>query len=123
MPVWGYQNQNGMWPSTNDKRYNLNVNLNAQVTKTTGITFGVIGRVERASYPSITTGRLFELIGYTHTQNGPMYFSNGVPGSYTTASLFNSGYNKINTTALFTQLSIDQELPFIPGLKAKLTVA
>lgn len=119
----GYQSQNGMWPSTNDKRYNLNVNLNAQVTKTTRVTFGVIGRVERASYPSITTGRLFELIGYTHTQNGPMYFSNGVPGSYTTASLFNSGYNKINTTALFTQLSFDQELPFIPGLKAKLTVA
>lgn len=119
----GFQNQNGMWPSTNDKRYNLNMNLNAQVTKTTKITFGVIGRVEHASYPSITTGRLFELIGYTHTQNGPMYYSNGVPGSYTTASLLNSGYNKINTTALYTQLSIDQELPFIPGLKAKLTVA
>ena len=120
---FGYQSQNGMWPTTNDKKYNLDLNLNAQVTQTTKITFGVNGRVQNANYPSITTGRLFELIGYTHTQNGPLYFSNGVPGTYITANLLNSGYAKINTTALYSQLSIDQDLSFIPGLKAKLTVA
>ena len=120
---FGYQQQEGMWPATNDKKYNLNLNLNVQATKTTKITFGVNGRVQNANYPSITTGRLFELIGYTHTQNGPLYFSNGVPGAYITASLLNSGYTKINTTALYSQLSIDQDLSFIPGLKAKLTVA
>ncbi len=119
----GYQSQNGMWPNTNDKRFNLNLNLSAQVTELTKITFGVIGRVEKARYPSITTGRLFELIGYTHTQNGPLYFSNGVPGSYITASLDNSGYTKINTTSAYTQLSIDQDLPFIKGLKGRLTLA
>jgi TonB-linked SusC/RagA family outer membrane protein len=120
---FGYQSQNGMWPTTNNKKYNLDMNLNAQVTPTTKLTFGVNGRVQNATYPSITTGRLFELIGYTHTQNGPLYFSNGVPGTYITASLLNSGYNKINTTTLYSQLSIDQELPFIPGLKSKVTVA
>ena len=120
---FGYQSQNGMWPTTNDKKYNLDLNLNAQVTQTTKITFGVNGRVQNANYPSITTGRLFELIGYTHSQNGPLYFSNGVPGTYITANLLNSGYAKINTTALYSQLSIDQDLSFIPGLKAKLTVA
>ncbi|MDB5264424.1 MAG: SusC/RagA family TonB-linked outer membrane protein, partial [Adhaeribacter sp.] len=119
----GYQFQEGMWPSTNDKRYNLALNMSAQVTKTTNFTLGVNGRSQHSSYPSITSGRLFELIGYTHTQNGPLYFSNGIPGTYISASLMNSGYTKINTTALYTQLSLDQELPFIKGLKAKLTVA
>ncbi len=119
----GYQFQEGMWPTTNDKKYNLAINLDAQVTNSTKISFNVNGRVQQASYPSITTGRLFELIGYTHTQNGPLYFSNGLPGTYITASLFNSGYSKINTTALYSQLSIEQELTFIPGLKAKGTIA
>lgn len=119
----GYQYQEGMWPSTNDKRYNLALNMSAQVTRTTNFTLGVNGRTQHSSYPAITTGRLFELIGYTHTQNGPLYFSNGIPGSYITASLDNEGYTKINTTALYTQLSIDQELPFIEGLKGKFTVA
>jgi TonB-linked SusC/RagA family outer membrane protein len=120
---FGYQSQNGMWPSTNDKKYNLNLNFSAQATKSTKISFGVNGRVQDANYPSIAVGRLFELIGYTHTQNGPLYFSNGVPGTYITASLLNSGYTKINTTSLFSQMSIDQDLSFIPGLKAKVTVA
>lgn len=120
---FGYQLQKGMWPATSNKKYNLNINLSAQATNTTRITFGINGRVQNANYPSITTGRLFELIGYTHTSNGPLYFSNGVPGTYITSSLLNSGYNKINTTALYSQLSIDQDLSFIPGLKAKVTVA
>ncbi|WP_349316249.1 TonB-dependent receptor [Chitinophaga sp. MM2321] len=120
---FSHQIQQGMWPATNNKKYNLNLNLSAQVTNTTKITFGVNGRVQNANYPSITTGRLFELIGYTHTSNGPLYFSNGVPGTYITSSLLNSGYNKINTTALYSQLSIDQDLSFIPGLKARVTVA
>jgi TonB-linked SusC/RagA family outer membrane protein len=120
---FGYQQQDGMWPATNDKKYNLDLNLNVQATKTTKVTFGINGRLQNANYPSITTGRLFELIGYTHTQNGPLYFSNGLPGTYITSSLLNSGYNKINTTTLYSNLSIEQDLSFIPGLKAKATVA
>ena len=120
---FGYQQQDGMWPATNDKKYNLDLNLSVQATHTTKVTFGINGRVQNANYPSITTGRLFELIGYTHTQNGPLYFSNGLPGTYITSSLLNSGYNKINTTTLYSNLSIEQDLSFIPGLKAKATVA
>lgn len=120
---FGYQFQDGMWPTTNNNKYNLNINFNAQATKTTKVYFGFNGRAQNVLYPSITTGRLFELIGYTHTQNGPLYFSNGIPGTYITASLLNSGYNKINTTALYSQLAIEQDLSFIPGLKAKFTFA
>lgn len=120
---FGYQFQDGMWPTTNNKKYNLNLNFNIQATKTTKVYFGINSRVQNALYPSITTGRLFELIGYTHTQNGPLYFSNGVPGTYITASLLNSGYNKVNTLALYSQMAIEQDLSFIPGLKAKFTFA
>ncbi|WP_215239074.1 TonB-dependent receptor [Dyadobacter helix] len=119
----GYQYQAGMWPSTSNKRYNLAMNLDANVTKTTKISFGLNGRLQRSQYPSIGTSRIFELIGYSHLQNGPLFFSNGMNGTYVTGSIYNSGYQKTNTTALYTQLSVEQEIPFIPGLFAKGTIA
>ncbi|RRB02684.1 SusC/RagA family TonB-linked outer membrane protein [Larkinella rosea] len=119
----GYQYQAGMWPSTNNKRYNLTMNLDAQATKTTKISFNLNGRVQKSQYPSIGTPRLFELIAYSHLQNGPLFFSNGLNGTYVTGSIYNSGYQKTNTTALYSQLSVEQEIPFIPGLVAKGTIA
>ncbi|WP_460635852.1 SusC/RagA family TonB-linked outer membrane protein [Larkinella harenae] len=119
----GYQYQAGMWPSTQNQRYNLAMNLDAQVTKTTKISFNLNGRLQRAQYPSIGTSRIFELIGYAHPQTGPLYFSNGMNGTYVTGSIYDSGYQKTNTTALYSQLSVEQEIPFIPGLMAKGTIA
>ncbi|GAB3342849.1 TonB-dependent receptor [Larkinella ripae] len=119
----GYQYQAGMWPSTKNQRYNLAMNLDAQVTKTTKLSFNLNGRLQRAQYPSIGTSRIFELIGYAHPQTGPLYFSNGMNGTYVTGSIYDSGYQKTNTTALYTQLSLEQEIPFIPGLVAKGTIA
>ncbi|WP_229253775.1 TonB-dependent receptor [Dyadobacter sp. NIV53] len=119
----GYQYQAGMWPSTNNKRYNLSMNLDAQATKTTKISFTLNGRVQQSRYPSIGTSRIFELIGYSHLQNGPLFFSNGMNGTYVTGSIYNSGYQKTNTTALYSQLSVEQQIPFIPGLAAKGTIA
>lgn len=119
----GYQYQAGMWPSTSNKRYNLAINLDAQATKTTKISFNLNGRVQKSQYPSIGTPRLFELIAYSHLQNGPLFFSNGMNGTYVTGSIYNSGYQKTNTTALYSQLSVEQEIPFIPGLVAKGTIA
>ncbi|CAL1517754.1 TonB-dependent receptor [Chitinophaga sp. MM2321] len=119
----GYQFQEGMWPTTNTRRFNMTLNLDAQVTNTTNVSFNFTGRNQKDLYPSISTGRIFELIGYLHPLYGPLRFSNGMAGTFVTASLFNSGYQKINTNALYTQLSIEQKLPFIPGLKAKGTIA
>lgn len=119
----GYQYQAGMWPSTSNKRYNLAINLDAQATKTTKISFNLNGRIQKAQYPSIGTSRVFELIGYAHPQNGPLFYSNGMNGTYVTGSIYNSGYQKTATTALYSQLSIEQEIPFIPGLVAKGTIA
>lgn len=119
----GYQFQEGMWPTTNTKRFNLSLNLEAQVTKTTTATFTLNGRNQNDLYPPVTTGRIFELIGYLHPLYGPLRFSNGLPGTFLTGSLFESGYQKINTVSLYSQLSLEQQIPFVPGLKFKGTVA
>lgn len=119
----GYQFQEGMWAATNSRRFNLTLNLDAQVTNTTSVSFNLNGRSQKDMYPAVSTGRIFELIGYLHPLYGPLKFSNGMNGTFLTGSLFNSGYQKINSTALFTQVSVEQKLPFIPGLKAKGTIA
>jgi TonB-linked SusC/RagA family outer membrane protein len=119
----GYQSQEAMWPSTKNKRYNLAINLDAQVTNLTKVAFSINGRVQNATYPSIAPGRIWELLQYVNTRRGPLFFSNGKPGDKIPATILNSGYQKINTLAVYSQLSIEQELPFIPGLKAKGTIA
>ena len=119
----GYQFQEGMWPATNSRRYNVNLNLDAQVTNTTNVSLSIIGRSQKDAYPAVSTGRIFELIGYLHPLYGPLKFSNGLPGTFVTGSLFNSGYRNINSTAIYSQLSLEQKIPFITGLKARATIA
>ncbi|HTE22926.1 SusC/RagA family TonB-linked outer membrane protein [Flavitalea sp.] len=119
----GYQFQEGMWPATNSRRYNLTLSLDAQVTKTTTVAININGRNQKDQYPAVSTGRIFELIGYLHPLYGPLRFSNGMPGTFLTGSLFNSGYQNNNNTSLYSQISIEQIIPFVPGLKAKGTVA
>jgi TonB-linked SusC/RagA family outer membrane protein len=119
----GYQFQEGMWPATNSRRYNLTLNLDAQVTNTTNFSININGRSQKDAYPAVTTGRIFELIGYLHPLYGPLRFSNGMPGTFVTGSLFNSGYRNINTTSIYSQISLEQRLPFIPGLRVKGTIA
>ena len=121
---FGYQFQEGMWPKTNFKRYNLSLNLDAQVTKTTKLLFGINGRLQMLQSPYTPPGRLWEIIGYTHTEHeGPLYFSNGMAGAAITNLIYGDGYTKDNTTAVYSQLSLEQDLPFIPGLKAKASMA
>ncbi|WP_168208881.1 TonB-dependent receptor [Chitinophaga sp. XS-30] len=119
----GYQLQEGMWATTNTRRFNLTLNLDANVTNTTKVSFNLNGRHQKDLYPATSTGRIFELIGYLHPLYGPLKFSNGMYGTFLTGSLFSSGYQKYNTTAIFTQVSVEQQLPFLPGLKARGTIA
>jgi len=119
----GYQYQEALWPSTSNKKYNLAINIEAQATKTTKLSLNVNGRVEKAAYPSILPGRIWELLQYVNTKRGPLYFSNGLPGDKIPASIFGSGYDDVNTMALYSKFSIEQELPFIPGFKIKGTIA
>lgn len=122
----GYMHQDGMWKSsdiTNTRRFNVTLNLNTQVTSTTSVSFNLNGRNQKSNFPAVATGRIFELVGYLHPLYGPLYFSNGMPGTFLTGSLFNSGYDKYNINALYSQLTVEQKIPFVPGLKLRGTIA
>lgn len=119
----GYMQQEGMWQATNTRRFNVTLNVDAQVTSTTSVSFNLNGRNQNSKYPAVSTGRIFELIGYLHPLYGPLRFTNGLPGTFLTGSLFNSGYEKYGINALYSQLSVEQKIPFVPGLKLRGTIA
>ncbi|MBX2923790.1 MAG: TonB-dependent receptor [Chitinophagaceae bacterium] len=122
----GYMHQDGMWKSsgiTNTRRFNVTLNVDAQVTSTTSVSFNLNGRNQNSNFPAVSTGRIFELVGYLHPLYGPLYFSNGMPGTFLTGSLFNSGYEKYGINSLYSQLSVEQKIPFVPGLKLRGTIA
>lgn len=119
----GYMQQEGMWQATNTRRFNVTLNVDAQVTSTTSVSFNLNGRNQNSKFPAVSTGRIFELIGYLHPLYGPLRFSNGMPGTFLTGSLFNSGYEKYGINSLFSQLSVEQKIPFVKGLKLRGTIA
>ncbi len=125
---FGYQLQEGMWKTTSNNRFNLNMNLDAKVTRTTRLSLGMIGRVQKflyppSDYPGNGTGRIFELAGFATPQYGPFEFSNGMFGNHVASGIFGTGYYRFNTTNINTQLTLTQELPFVQGLSFKGTVA
>ncbi|GLU52813.1 SusC/RagA family TonB-linked outer membrane protein [Dyadobacter frigoris] len=118
----GYQYEAGLFGSTYQHRYNLNLNLDAQVTKTTKISLGIKGREQNNHYPSATTDRMF----ITITNANPTWiqvYPNGLTGNLLSGLIKSDGYRKTNTSQIFSQLSIDQDLNFVPGLKARGSVA
>ncbi len=124
----GYQYGAGLWPATNENKYNVAINLDAAVTKTTKLSFNINGIVQKDEYPPVGqargTGRLFELYGYSHPgRGGPLVFSNGMYGKFIMGTIFNNGYAYESSTGIYSQLSLEQDLTFIPGLKFRGTVA
>lgn len=114
----GYQYHQGMWSTTDENRYNLAFNLDADVTKSTKVSLNVSGRYQKDTYPAIDNSRIFELIHYSFPVL-PLTYSNGLPGTWVMGSIFGSGYQNINTTSLYSQLAIEQKLPFVRGLSLK----
>lgn len=125
---FGYLYQQGMWETTYSNRYNLNINLEGKVSNYTTVSLNLNGRINAGHYPNSdqpanATGRILELIGYAHPGYGPMIFSNGLYGRHVMPAIYGSGYLKDRTTGIFTQLNIEQELPFLSGFKLKGTIA
>lgn len=127
---FGYQFQQGMWRTTNSDRYNLDLNLESEITNTTTLSFNVNGNVHQYQAPpsdlpfDYGTLRIFELIKYAHPGfTGPHFYSNGMYGTHAASEIFGGGYDKTNMTDIFSQLSVKQKIPFIPGLSLKGTMA
>lgn len=124
----GYLYQQGMWSTTYSNRYNLAFNIEAEVSDYTTISLNFNGRINNGHYPnsdqpSNSTGRILELIGYSHPGYGPMRFSNGMYGRFALPAIYETGYLKDRNTGIFTQLNIRQEIPFVPGFSLKGTIA
>lgn len=117
--------QQGSVNTINYTRYNLATNVDVNATKTTLISLDLKGTLENTKNPGSTSGVSI----YTSvTKNPPLLntqlqFSNGLPGNSLLPSIYDSGYNKKDVNNLLTQLSIEQKLPFVPGLALKAVAA
>lgn len=124
----GFQRQNGMWKTDYQNRYSLVINLDAKVTNTTKVSFNVNGRVQKHTEPAVgeMVGQgpewIMQLLSYAHPDI-PLFFSNGLYGTYVTPAILSSGEKTTDVTSIYTQISIEQDLPFVPGLNFKGTLA
>lgn len=118
----GYQYQAGIWGPTHQDRFNLNLNVDVEATETTNVAISITGRKQRNNYPSTGSTRLFELTKYVLPIN-PIRYTNGLNAHFPYGSIYSSGYSNEKTLELFSQISIEQELPFIPGLRIKGQIA
>ncbi len=124
----GYQRQNGMWKTDYQNKYTLTTNLDIQATRTTRISVGINGVIRKHSEPAVgervSQGPeyIMQLFSYAHPDQ-PLIFSNGKYGNYMGPAIFESGYKKTDATTIYTKMSLDQELPFIDGLRLGMNLA
>lgn len=118
----GYMSQDGMWGPTGFKRYNMTSNIELQATSTTKFALNLSGRIEEKKYPGKGASSIFDQL-YRTPPTAPLLFSNGLPGSYIGRSaygnIFQSGSSESQKQVLLSQITIDQQLPFLKGLSAK----
>ncbi len=118
----GYQFEGGIFGATSQKRYNVDLKVDAQATNTTKVSLSVNGREQSNNYPSTTTQRIFQTISNANPTWVQVY-SNGLIGERLAGFIYNNGYRRTSTSQIYSQLSVDQEMSFIPGLKLKGTIA
>lgn len=117
----GYLYQQGSVDVINFSRYNLATNVDVNATKSTLVSLDIKARLEVTKNPGSIDGTGI----YTQvTKQPPLFsdqlsFTNGLPGNSLLPSIYNSGYNRDNNNVFFSQLSIEQKIPFIPGLALK----
>ncbi len=118
----GYMFQQGVFKPINVNRYTLSLNMEGQVTGTTTVSLKLNTRQQDNSYSGIRTADLFAYLNYAHPTN-PIFWTNGEAATFVYPMVYESGSNTSKTTQIFSQLSVDQRLSFIPGLSVKGTIA
>jgi len=118
----GYFKQNGMFDKAGYERYNYNVNLDINITPTTIASFSFNGAVEKTSDVDGATSQLFRGV-YKFIPVAPLKFSNGLwgesSGNAPLGVTHADGYFHQNTNTLLSTATLEQKLPFIPGLSIK----
>jgi TonB-linked SusC/RagA family outer membrane protein len=117
----GHLYQQGSVNSINYSRYNIASNVDVNATQSTTISLDIKASLEVIKNPGSQSGTGI----YTSvTKNPPLLnqqlqFSNGLPGNGLLPSIYESGYNRDNKNIFYSQLSIEQKIPAIPGLSFK----
>lgn len=115
----GYLYQEGIVSTINYHRYNIMLNVDADVTNTTTLSLDVSGNKRNNNNPAGASGSgIFTDV----TEIPPIYplkYENGLPAHKMLPSINESGYNKTSDNAMNIKLQIEQKIPFIPGLVLK----
>lgn len=121
----GHLYQQGSVNVINYSRYNLASNVDVNATKTTVVSLDIKASLEVIKNPGSQSGTGI----YTSvTKNPPLLnnqlrFFNGLPGNTLLPSIYESGYNRENKNLFYSQLSIEQKIPAVPGLSLKAVAA
>lgn len=120
----GYLDQDGLYKSLNYKRYNLRLNLDLKVTNTTTVSIDINGRLEKRTAPTTGIGQIFE-----HTLRNPPTIPAEYPGvGYAQVGSYvntlraidpAAGYDNSENNTVLTNLTIEQQIPWVKGLSIK----
>ncbi len=115
----GYLFQEGAVSTINYSRFNLAANVDVDATPTTVVSLDVKGSIERTQQPGATSGTGIFTTVTKWPPVRPLQFSNGQPGMELLPQIYESGYKNENDNIFYSQLGIEQRIPFIPGLSLK----
>jgi TonB-linked SusC/RagA family outer membrane protein len=129
----GYIDQSSMWgDAMGMKRYNVRSNIDVKISENTKVGLDFNGSFQDSRYPG-TTGNpkdapAFILFGmWRLNPTNPIFYSNGKPAGYFERNpyldLNESGYVRIQGYSNFLTLKLDQKIPFVPGLSAKMNLS
>jgi TonB-linked SusC/RagA family outer membrane protein len=111
----GHMFQQGIFKPIKAERYTLSANLDAEVTPSTTMSLKLNARQQNNSYSGIRTSDLFVFLNYALPVQ-PIFWSNGQAATYVYPIIHESGSNTSQGSQIFSQLSLNQKLNFIPGL-------
>lgn len=124
-----YLYQGGLYETTDMYRYNLLSKLQAQATNTTKIELSISGRLEQYNYPGVASGGAGNIFSqaFRTPPIAPLVYPNGLPGEFEGRTVYgqihNSGFNDYRHYVLYNQIMVEQDIPFVKGLKLKGLVA
>lgn len=122
----GYYNQKGIFDPVGYQRFNYNLSLEMEATKTTKVSMSLYGSSEITKDldpGENATGHLFRAF-YKFVPTQQLIYPDGEhwgesSASSPVAALRSKGYEKWNKSTLLGMVSVEQQLPFIPGLSVK----
>lgn len=140
----GYMRQQGNIDNYNYRRYNLRTNIDTRLGRHWQLTFGAAGTVGRRSTPGYASGGSDSdadtEVGWLSVGHQAIMMHPFLPetwqGRYTAtipsnaaiaysplAAIYQSGYKKTRSMQLNSNITIEYEAPWLPGLKLKATGA